>query len=184
MSSQSQHEAVLLVGTGFGVIAATAIAAVVSISFVFISGSPVGATEPAMTSASKARPGVADPSAIAGVDRNPAIRPDVSATQPPSHYPPLQLPRLEPRRLLGPADEIAALEAVQIALSEVGDGSSYVWHRDHGRLSGVVKPTASYLDDKGQICRHLHILLTSGDYAKRAEGVACRDTQGIWSLEG
>src|SRR4029077_9318161 len=29
-------------------------------------------------------------------------------------------------------DEIAALEAIRVALTEVGDGASYVWHRRYG----------------------------------------------------
>lgn len=44
---------------------------------------------------------------------------------------------------LDESDEIAALESLQLALSEVADGSSYVWHRSNGRLSGVVKPLSS-----------------------------------------
>ena len=41
-------------------------------------------------------------------------------------------------------DEIAALEAIRVALTEVGDGGSYVWYRRHGRLSGIVQPTVSF----------------------------------------
>ena len=33
------------------------------------------------------------------------------------------------RALLDENDEIAALEAVRVALTEVGDGAPYVWHR-------------------------------------------------------
>src|SRR5262245_4502555 len=51
-------------------------------------------------------------------------------------------------------DEIAALEAIRVALTEVGDGGSYVWHRQHGRLSGVVHPTVSFKDPIGRVCRH------------------------------
>ena len=42
-------------------------------------------------------------------------------------------------------DEIAALEAIRVALTEVGDGGTYVWHRQHGRLSGIVQPTLRFL---------------------------------------
>src|SRR3990170_5020830 len=38
---------------------------------------------------------------------------------------------------LSSKDEFAALEAVHLALTEVGDGSSYVWHQKNGPLSGV-----------------------------------------------
>ena len=82
------------------------------------------------------------------------------------------------------SDEIAALEALHLALTEIGDGASYVWHRRNGRLSGVVQPTASFKDDSGRICRHLVVLLSVGAYSKRTEGIACRLDGGAWQLEG
>lgn len=81
-------------------------------------------------------------------------------------------------------DEIAALEAVHLALTEVGDGSSYVWHQKAGRLSGVIQPTASFRDSAGKICRHLVIALSSDGYSRTTEGVACRLPNGSWQLEG
>lgn len=85
---------------------------------------------------------------------------------------------------LDESDEIAALESVQLALSKVGDGASYVWHRSNGRLSGLVQPTRSFRNSKGSVCRHLVILLTTGDKTNKAEGIACRAANGIWRLEG
>ncbi len=90
----------------------------------------------------------------------------------------------ELRAELDEADEIAALESVQVALSEVGDGASYVWHRHNGRLSGVVQPTASFKDGSGNVCRHVVVLLSSGADSRKAEGVACRLADGRWLLEG
>ncbi len=81
-------------------------------------------------------------------------------------------------------DEIAALESVQLALSEVGDGSTYVWHRYHGRLSGVVQPTTSFRDASGNVCRHLVVILSSGTRSRRSEGIACRLGSGQWQLQG
>ena len=85
---------------------------------------------------------------------------------------------------LDEGDEIAALESVQLALSKVGDGASYVWHRSNGRLSGLVQPTSSFRDDKGRICRHLILMLTTGDRTDKTEGIACRADNGLWQLEG
>jgi surface antigen len=85
---------------------------------------------------------------------------------------------------LDEGDEIAALESVQQALNKVGDGASYVWHRANGRLSGLVQPTRSFRNSKGEVCRHLVILLTTGDKTNKAEGIACRDADGRWALEG
>lgn len=89
--------------------------------------------------------------------------------------------------LTGPldeSDEIAALESVQYALTEVADGSSFVWHRSNGRLSGVVKPLASFKDPKGSVCRHVLVVLNSTDLTKKTEAVACRLATGVWQLEG
>ena len=85
---------------------------------------------------------------------------------------------------LDETDEIAALEAVRIALSEVGDGSTFVWKRENGRLSGVIKPTSSFRNVDGKICRHLIIVLAAGVRTSKIEGVACRLGNGRWELDG
>ena len=85
---------------------------------------------------------------------------------------------------LDESDEIAALESVQYALTEVADGSSYVWHRNNGRLSGIVKPIASFKDGQGSICRHVVVVFNSTDLTKKTETVACRLASGVWQLEG
>lgn len=93
-------------------------------------------------------------------------------------------PLPDPRLALDESDEIAALESVQLALSEVADGSTYVWHRANGRLSGVVQPTASFKDAAGNVCRHIVVSLTSGMASKKTEGIACRLSNGLWQLDG
>jgi len=85
---------------------------------------------------------------------------------------------------LDDSDAIAALEAVQLALTEVGDGATYIWYRKHGRLSGAIQPTTSFKDPSGQVCRHIVVALTSGNYSRKAEGIACRQGNGVWVLEG
>ncbi|OYW54377.1 MAG: hypothetical protein B7Y80_10570 [Hyphomicrobium sp. 32-62-53] len=87
-------------------------------------------------------------------------------------------------RALDAGDEIAALSSVQHALSATADGATYVWHRNNGRLSGLVKPTSSFKNVEGTICRHVVVMMTTGDKTRKAEGVACRDALGVWSLEG
>jgi hypothetical protein len=90
----------------------------------------------------------------------------------------------ELKATLDDTDAIAALEALQLALTEVGDGATYIWHRKHGRLSGAIQPTASFKDASGQICRHIVVAMTSGSYSRKAEGIACRTKSGVWTLEG
>ena len=81
-------------------------------------------------------------------------------------------------------DEIAALDAIRHALVEVADGSAYVWHRYHGRLSGVIQPTASFKDAAGNVCRHIITMLSSGPSSRKVEGIACRLPDGNWQLDG
>ena len=71
-----------------------------------------------------------------------------------------------------------------MALTEVGDGNSYVWYRRHGRLSGIVQPTVSFKDPAGRVCRHILLIMTVGAATGRAEGIACRLGDGRWQLDG
>ena len=89
----------------------------------------------------------------------------------------------ETKILLDQNDEYAALESVQLALTEVADGSSYIWRRSHGRLSGIVKPLSSFKDTNGSVCRHAVVVLSGVEATKRTEIVACRLPTGIWQLE-
>lgn len=85
---------------------------------------------------------------------------------------------------LNPADELATLEAIHLTLSEVGDGSTFVWRRANGRISGVFQPTQSFRDDAGRICRHFRMMLSSGTYSRKTEAIACRGIKGAWTLDG
>ncbi len=87
------------------------------------------------------------------------------------------------KAVLDQDDEYAALESVQYELTEVADGSSYIWHRGHGKLSGIVKPVSSFKDTHGSVCRHAVIVLSGMEATKRTEIVACRLATGIWELE-
>jgi surface antigen len=93
-------------------------------------------------------------------------------------------PQSASKVMLDETDQIAALESVQFALTEVGDGASYIWHRNNGRLSGLVQPTGSFKGMTGEVCRHVMVMLTSGTRSKKTEGVACRLPSGQWRLEG
>lgn len=85
---------------------------------------------------------------------------------------------------LDASDEMAVLESVQLALTQVADGSSYVWHRSHGRLSGIVRPTASFKDHRGHVCRHILVVLNGASETKKTEAIACRLETGGWELDG
>lgn len=79
-------------------------------------------------------------------------------------------------------DRVAALQAIQYTLEEVGDGATYLWHRKKGELHGFVKPLASYIDDKGRVCRTMKLALTVGEFSREVEGIACRADDKRWVL--
>ena len=81
-------------------------------------------------------------------------------------------------------DDVAALEAVEIALTQASDGATYIWRRGNGRLVGAVKPTNTFRDADRRICRHIEMQLRLGTYVRRTEGIACRGPDGVWNLEG
>jgi surface antigen len=105
-----------------------------------------------------------------GIDPAPALKRDPEVRE--------IRPRLDFR------DEAAALEAVQVALTEVGDGATYVWHRPGGRISGLVQPTVSFLDPLGRVCRTIVVTLNDAARSSRVEGTACRLADGAWQLDG
>jgi surface antigen len=75
------------------------------------------------------------------------------------------------------------LRAFQVALTQVGDGTNYVWYRSTSRLSGVIRPVRSFADADGRICRELRVTLHAGRYYSRSmDGTACRGADGQWSL--
>src|SRR5262249_95069 len=118
----------------------------------------------------------------------PAIAPTAAAPKPPRPAPADRFLQAGPRSTLPGAgadevDEVAALEAIRIALTEVEDGSAYVWHRRKGRLSGLVQPTTSFKDPAGCVCRHILVLMVRGDRMGRVESTACRLDDGRWDLE-
>ena len=81
-------------------------------------------------------------------------------------------------------DRAAALEALHRALSEVGDGSTYVWERPKSFLRALITPTSSFRDVKGRICRHVVYTLSLGHHTRRTEGIACRTPDLQWTLTG
>jgi hypothetical protein len=124
---------------------------------------PAATTRPAPAAPEPITPGAATPNT-----NKPSPRPRYADA----------MPRLDT------SDEAATLEAVHLALSELGDGASYVWHRRGGRLSGVINPTTSFKDRDGRVCRHLVMTLSAGPHTARTEGVACRLADRSWRLEG
>lgn len=77
-------------------------------------------------------------------------------------------------------DFLAALKAMNVALDEVGDGSTFVWRRKNHGLKGAIKPFAAYQAADGRICRKMVFSLFLGGYEKSIKSVACRGSDGRW----
>ena len=96
-----------------------------------------------------------------------------------------QQPNLsELKSRLDKSDRTAAMRALELALSELGDGVTLVWRRPERGLVGRIKPVSAFRDDSGRVCRHVVYQLALGTYERQIEGVACREPNGSWSLAG
>ena len=95
-----------------------------------------------------------------------------------------QLNLRELKARLDRSDRAAALQALELALSELEDGVTLVWERRERALTGRIKPVSVFRDDKGRVCRHVVYSLALGGFQREVEGVACRDSDGSWSLSG
>ena len=96
----------------------------------------------------------------------------------------LRLGLSELNAILDQRDRVAALQALDLALSELGDGVTLVWQRPERGLVGKIKPVSAFRDDRGRVCRHVIYSLALGTYQRQIEGVACRESNGSWSLSG
>jgi 17 kDa outer membrane surface antigen len=90
----------------------------------------------------------------------------------------------ELRAKLDGTDRAVALNALQVALTELGDGAELVWRRPSRELTGVIKPVSAFRDDEGRVCRRLTYSLSLDTYVRQVEGTACREKSGAWSLAG
>ena len=95
-----------------------------------------------------------------------------------------QLGLNELKARLDQSDRAAAMQALELALSELGDGVTLVWRRPERELVGRIKPVSAFRDDYGRVCRHVVYSLALGTYQRQIEGVACRESDGSWSLSG
>jgi surface antigen len=85
---------------------------------------------------------------------------------------------------LDPSDRDMALRALNLALNEIADGATLVWKRPSQELEGRIMAVSAFRDDQGRVCRRVIYGLTLGKYESSAEGIACRQSDGRWSLDG
>jgi hypothetical protein len=56
----------------------------------------------------------------------------------------------ELRAKLDRGDRAIALNVLQVALTELGDGATLVWQRPSRELTGVIKPVSAFRNEEGQ----------------------------------
>jgi len=86
------------------------------------------------------------------------------------------------RAKLEPDDPVAVLEAIGYALAEVGDGSTYVWRRTDGPLTGNVRMVSTFRGEGGAVCRKFTATIILGDEVRPTDSTACRDDGGHWVI--
>jgi hypothetical protein len=85
---------------------------------------------------------------------------------------------------LDQGDRMAVLEAIHVGLSDAPDGATYMWRRHNGKIAGSVRPTTSFIDREGKVCRFLVFQLLLGEHLHQIEGIGCRQDDKSWVLEG
>ena len=90
----------------------------------------------------------------------------------------------ELKNRLDPSDRDMALRALNLALDEIADGATLVWKRPAREIEGRISAVSAFRDDQGRICRRVVYALTLGKSQSSAEAIACRQTNGHWSLDG
>lgn len=93
-------------------------------------------------------------------------------------------PLAELKTNLDRSDREVALRALQMALSELGDGATLVWRRQTSQLAGRIKPVAVFRDELGRLCRTVVYSLSRHGKENEVEGVACRSADGRWAITG
>ncbi|MFD0988456.1 RT0821/Lpp0805 family surface protein [Methyloligella solikamskensis] len=86
------------------------------------------------------------------------------------------------RSKLDESDRNVAFNALEIALTQLGDGATLVWKRQKNGLSGVIKTISAFRDDEGRVCRKVKYSITLGTFERSVTGSACRDKDGSWTL--
>lgn len=84
-------------------------------------------------------------------------------------------------RLLG-SDRYAYDRAVQQALADVPDGEMATWSNPDTGNRGMFRPTRSYVEAQGGVCRQYRTTVAFRDGIESGNGIACRHPGGGWTL--
>ncbi|MSO64267.1 MAG: hypothetical protein EXQ85_00425 [Alphaproteobacteria bacterium] len=90
--------------------------------------------------------------------------------------------RSEPGRSLTPRDQLALTRTTQTTLETVPIGTQSTWRNPESGANGSVTPTRTYQKANGQYCREFAQRIEIRGRAQEANGTACREPDGSWTL--
>ena len=86
----------------------------------------------------------------------------------------------ELRARLDGTDRAAALNALQVAITELGDGATLIWKRPSRELTGVIKPVSAFRDGEVEAGeRRLRVLETELHRARPEGGRLSREVAAL-----
>ena len=84
-------------------------------------------------------------------------------------------------RLMG-SDRFAYDSAVQRALANLPDGDMATWSNPETGNRGMFRPTRSYVEASGGLCRQYRTTVAFRDGVESGNGIACLHPGGGWTL--
>ncbi|MSO93889.1 MAG: hypothetical protein EXQ86_10880 [Rhodospirillales bacterium] len=84
-------------------------------------------------------------------------------------------------RLIG-SDRFVYDRAAQQALAELPDGDMATWSNPDTGNRGMFRPTRSYVEATGGLCRQYRTTVAFRDGVESGNGIACRHSDGGWTL--
>ena len=73
-------------------------------------------------------------------------------------------------------------QAAQDALENQSSGTASSWQNPDTGHTGSVTPTSTYQRENGQYCRDFEQSITVDGQVERAQGTACRQSDGTWQV--
>jgi len=79
-------------------------------------------------------------------------------------------------------DQRAVYNTTQSTLEQYPSGRSATWNNPDSGHWGTVKPTRTYVDDRGQNCRQFEQTIYIDGNPETGTGFACRQHDGTWEI--
>lgn len=82
------------------------------------------------------------------------------------------------------ADQLAMHQTEQHTLEQVKTGQTGQWHNPDSGNSGSITPTRTFQAQSGVYCREFQSTVVIGGEEHKSFGVACRQPDGHWRIQG